>query len=74
MGCKQSSPLPPEESNTRSLPDLNEVMADRLPEPAPPAPTDERLPLDSRQVFKLKKSWKGIKRSMEATGVEMFIR
>ncbi|XP_076443114.1 globin CTT-W-like [Babylonia areolata] len=26
------------------------------------------------QVFKLKKSWKGIKRSLDDTGVEMFIR
>ncbi|OWF35176.1 hypothetical protein KP79_PYT09656 [Mizuhopecten yessoensis] len=71
MGCKQSAP----ETNTRSLTaDPEEAMADKLPEPAPPAPTDPRLPLDVRQVFKLKKSWKGIKRCMESTGVEMFIR
>lgn len=50
-------------------------MADgSIPEPPPPAPTDPRLPLDARQVFKLKKSWKGIKRCIESTGVEMFIR
>ncbi|XP_060071855.1 globin-5-like [Ylistrum balloti] len=70
MGCKQSAP----ETNTRSLTEAEEAMADKLPEPAPPAPTDPRLPLDPRQVFKLKKSWKGIKRCMESTGVEMFIR
>ncbi len=46
---------------------------DILPEPQPPAPTDPRLPLDARQVFRLKKSWKGIKRKMAATGTEMFI-
>ncbi|XP_069118264.1 neuroglobin-like [Argopecten irradians] len=69
MGCKQSAP----ETNTRSL-TAEEAMADKLPEPAPPDPTDPRLPLDPRQVFKLKKSWKGIKRCMESTGVEMFIR
>ncbi|KAJ8308127.1 hypothetical protein KUTeg_013004 [Tegillarca granosa] len=64
-----------QEVRTRLLMHLNEaVMADGLPDPAPPAPTDPRLPLDARQVFKLKKSWKGIKRCMEATGVEMFIR
>ena len=53
----------------------NDEMADRsLPDPAPPAPTDPRLPLNARQVFKLKKSWKGIKRNMAGTGVEMFVR
>lgn len=35
---------------------------------------DSRLPLDARQVFKLKQSWKGIKRKIEEAGVEMFIR
>lgn len=53
----------------------NGEMADgHLPDPAPPAPTDPRLPLNARQVFKLKKSWKGIKRNMASTGVEMFVR
>ncbi|CAC5368105.1 unnamed protein product [Mytilus coruscus] len=33
---------------------------------------DKRLPLDDRQVFKLKQSWKGIRRNMEDTGMEMF--
>ena len=35
---------------------------------------DDRIPLDNRQVFKLKKSWNGIKRKLEETGVEMFIK
>ncbi|GAB1599640.1 neuroglobin-like [Argonauta hians] len=35
---------------------------------------DPRIPLSSRDIFKLKQSWKGIKRNMETTGVEMFIR
>lgn len=53
----------------------NNEMADGvLPDPAPPAPTDPRLPFNARQVFKLKKSWKGIKRNMGSTGVEMFVR
>lgn len=53
----------------------NCAMADGyLPEPAPPAPTDPRLPLNARQVFKLQKSWKGIKRNLNATGLEMFVR
>jgi len=53
----------------------NGAMADgHLPDPAPPAPTDPRLPLNARQVFKIKKSWKGIKRNLSATGLEMFVR
>ena len=35
---------------------------------------DDRIPLDARQVFKLKKSWKGVKRNLEETGMEMFIK
>ncbi|GFO27421.1 neuroglobin [Plakobranchus ocellatus] len=41
--------------------------------PSPPAP-DPRLPLTPMQVFKLKKNWKGVKRRLEDTGVEMLIR
>ena len=40
----------------------------------PPSPTDPRLPLTTREVFKLQQSWKGIKRNMAGTGVEMFVR
>ena len=39
-----------------------------------PGAVDSRSPLDSRQTFKLKTSWKGIKRRMEDTGLEMFVR
>ena len=39
-----------------------------------PPPLDPRLPLTPRQLFLLQKSWKGIKRNMEATGVEIFIK
>ncbi|KAL8585148.1 hypothetical protein ACOMHN_013163 [Nucella lapillus] len=49
-------------------------MADDQMSPPPPAPTDPRLPLNAKQVFKLQKSWKGIKRCLEDTGVEMFVR
>ena len=50
------------------------VSLDKLPEPAEPSPTDPRLPLNARQIFRLKKSWKGIKRKATETGVELFIR
>ncbi len=36
--------------------------------------TDPRLPLDKRQVFRLQKNWKGIKRQLQVTGVEIFAR
>ena len=45
-----------------------------LETPKTPPETDHRLPLNARQVFRLKKNWKGIKRQLEVTGVEMFVR
>ncbi|XP_041353238.1 globin-5-like [Gigantopelta aegis] len=72
MGCQPSRD--PHSIQSEVPNEIEEEMAERLEEPAPPAPTDPRLPLTALQVFKLKKSWKGIKRCMEATGVEMFIR
>lgn len=41
--------------------------------PPPPPAGDPRLPLNPREVFRLQKSWKGIKRRMEETGVELFV-
>ena len=35
---------------------------------------DSRLPLNVRDVFKLKQSWRGLDRHMELTGVEIFVR
>ena len=38
-------------------------------------PTNNRgISLNPRQVFRLKASWKGIRREIGATGLEMFIR
>ena len=38
-------------------------------------PTINRgIPLNARQVFRLKASWKGIRREIGATGLKMFIR
>ncbi|KAJ8308126.1 hypothetical protein KUTeg_013000, partial [Tegillarca granosa] len=47
---------------------FNEIQDNGVPK------VDPRLPLDAKQVFKLKQSWKGIKRKIEETGVEMFVR
>ncbi|GAB6026837.1 hypothetical protein CHUAL_013442 [Chamberlinius hualienensis] len=41
--------------------------------PPTPAPVDPRLPLTARQIFSIGKSWKGITRAMETTGVNMFV-
>ena len=54
--------------------DKEPVVLEPLPEPEAPPETDPRLPLNARQVFKLKKSWKGIKRNMHDTAVELFAR
>ena len=35
---------------------------------------DAHLPLNTRQVFKLKQSWKAVRRNIEDAGIEMFIR
>ena len=58
----------------RNSNDSESVVLEPLPEPEAPPATDPRLPLDARQVFKLKKSWKGIKRNIHDTAVEMFVR
>ena len=65
MGCQysQSFDNKPSDSN---IDNLNEIKTIPI--------VDERLALDARQVFKLKKSWKGIKRALGETGIEMFIR
>lgn len=68
MGCNNSKAI------NGSDPEIRKKSEDPLNDPAAPPPTDDRLPLNARQVFKLKKSWKGIKRNMQETGVEMFIR
>ena len=70
MGCNNSKVINGSDADLRKK--GNEI--DPLAEPSAPPPTDDRLPLNARQVFKLKKSWKGIKRNMQETGVEMFIR
>ena len=52
----------------------NGVLLPGLEEPKAPPPTDARLPLTAREVFRLTKSWKGIRRNMQATGTEIFVQ
>ena len=66
MGCRQSSIKNEYSKEEDNFKDLKEVF--KLPE------VDKRLPLNVRQAYKLKQSWKGIKRRMKETGIEMFIR
>lgn len=40
----------------------------------PTLKSDPRLPLNTREAFKLKQSWKGIKRNIDQTGIEMFVQ
>ena len=66
MGCIQSKTKELKLNDNEIFKDLNEINS--IPE------VDPRIPLNVRQVFKLKQSWKGIKRNISETGVEMFIR
>jgi len=43
-----------------------------LPEPS--TLSMQKLGLSAKQIFNLRQSWKGIKRNMEETGVEIFVR
>ena len=51
----------------------NDAKAALQPPPPPPA-ADPRLPLTVRQRFSIVKSWKGISRAMESTGIYMFVK
>ena len=68
MGCIQTthSKGETEQSINGNFTNLNEVKA--------ATEIDPRLPLNVRQIFKLKQSWKGIKRKSTEAGVDMFIR
>lgn len=67
MGCVQSNSKNKAQLNgNENFTNLNEVNT--------VSEVDPRLPLNSRQSFKLKQSWKGIKRKSAEAGVEMFIR
>lgn len=49
------------------------LVLEGIPDIPPPAPVDPRLPLTAKQRFSIGKSWKGIARAMEPTGVNMFV-
>ncbi|GFS08602.1 neuroglobin-1 [Elysia marginata] len=76
MGCKESKPVNmvrgnsvrPETQGSANGEKLGEASINSL------VTADPRSPMDARQMFKIKQSWKGIRRNMELTGVEMFLR
>ncbi|XP_074662421.1 neuroglobin-like [Tubulanus polymorphus] len=68
MGCYQTK------SYTGAKDTNGKVNLNSIPEPTAPPESDPRLPLNSREIFKLQKSWKAISRNMQITGIEMFIR
>ena len=66
MGCIHSKTKELKLNENGTFKDLNEVNSSSDVHPM--------IPLNVRQVFKLKQSWKGIKRKIADAGVEMFIR
>lgn len=71
MGCNETKAMnierATESKSKKSKKDSAPTSADD------DAPIDPRLPLTARQVFKLQKTWKAIKRNMQMAGVEMFL-
>lgn len=67
MGCPLSKSG--DRDDRKSTADLN-----RVEENIGNKTVDPRLPLTVRQKFNLSKSWKGISREMEMTGVLMFVK
>ncbi|XP_069118262.1 neuroglobin-like isoform X1 [Argopecten irradians] len=67
MGCRQTK----EKKCVKESTEFDPITDNGVTEIAN---VDPRLPLNARQTFKLKQSWKGIKRKIAETGVEMFVR
>lgn len=73
MGCPLSKTNNDNDGPNSSQPKCtapNEVNGESLANKQ----VDPRLPLNVRQKFNLSKSWKGISREMEMTGVLMFVK
>lgn len=70
MGCKLSRAL----SRGGGAGAPRKEKEKDLPEPPPPPALDPRLPLTAKQKFNMVKSWKGISRALEPTGVYMFLQ
>ena len=64
MGCLQSTNTD-RFSTENTFPDLNEWTEVPV--------VDSKVPLSVREIFKLKQSWREIRRHLTAAGIEMFI-
>ncbi len=64
MGCASSAPA---EDKTQNVRQTAEAADNALPKQNP------YMTLTNKEIFQLKMSWKGIRRSLEDTGVAMFI-
>lgn len=77
MGCRQSQTDSKEtiETGTKVIGNIgNGKENEFLDVPIASSKSIEKLGMSSRQIFSLRQSWKGIKRNMEETGVEIFVR
>lgn len=74
MGCHTSCcsvPITPQKRGSEvDRKAMAEVSSSTVADPS----TSDRLPLSTRDIFRLGKSWKGIKRHITEAGVEMLIR
>ncbi|XP_005092317.1 neuroglobin isoform X3 [Aplysia californica] len=74
MGCAESksrsllisNTVRPETEAVKSMPEDNNIHED--------CNCKLSCPITTREAYKIKQSWKAIRRNMESTGVEMFLR
>ncbi|KAL8585150.1 hypothetical protein ACOMHN_013165 [Nucella lapillus] len=76
MGCLQTKPDKAEKNQSESdrKCKLENGKAEECSALPVQSKTCEQLGVSAKQIFSLRQSWKGIKRNMEETGVEMFVR
>ncbi|KAL8613620.1 hypothetical protein ACOMHN_022039 [Nucella lapillus] len=82
MGCIRDKPLKtfcdPRTAGTKEEPAEEAVVIKNGPHGKATdfsnVVVDDRMPLNTRQAFALTQSWRAIRRNMEDTGVEMFVR
>ena len=64
MGCASSAQSEDKAGSERAAAEAAEAAAPKQ---------NPYMPLTNKEIFQLKMSWKGIRRSLEDTGVAMFI-